>query len=194
MEVTSLAVQIHGGHGFIRQTGVEQLMRDARITPIYEGTNGVQALDLLGRKVFGTGGKSQQMISARMVESMQKFGSLPEIAPYAAELGKRLEQWGKLTAELGAAAMKNPDEVGAAATDYLHIAGYMCLGWCWLVSAGVASKKLAENPDDDFYKAKLVTARHFFTRLLPRVDSHMAAARSGAAGLMALAADQFAIA
>ena len=194
MEVTSLAVQIHGGHGFIRQTGVEQLMRDARITPIYEGTNGVQALDLLGRKVFGTGGKSQQMIAARMVESIQKFGSAPQLAPFAAELGKRLEQWSTLTAELGAAAMTNPDEVGAAATDYLHIAGYMCLGWCWLVSAGVAAARLAETPDDDFYQAKLVTARHYFTRIFPRVDSHMAAARAGASGLMALDADQFAIA
>lgn len=194
MEVTSLAVQIHGGAGFIRETGVEQLMRDARITPIYEGTNGVQALDLLGRKVFGTGGKSQQMISARIVESIQKFGSLPEVAPLAADLGKRLEQWGKLTGELGAAAMKNPDEVGAAATDYLQIAGYMMLAWCWLVAAGVAAKKLAENPDDDFYKAKLVTARHYFTRILPRVESHAAAARAGASGLMALSADQFAIA
>jgi alkylation response protein AidB-like acyl-CoA dehydrogenase len=194
MEVTSLAVQIHGGHGFIRQTGVEQLMRDARITPIYEGTNGVQALDLLGRKVFGTGGKSQQMISARIVDSIQKFGSLPEVAPLAADLGKRLEQWGRLTAELGKLAQNNPDEVGAAATDYLHVAGYICLGWCWLVAAGVAAKKLAENPDDDFYTAKLVTARHFFARLLPRVDSHVAAARAGAAGLMSLTADQFAIA
>jgi alkylation response protein AidB-like acyl-CoA dehydrogenase len=194
MEVTSLAVQVHGGAGFIRETGVEQLMRDARITPIYEGTNGVQALDLLGRKVFGTGGKSQQMISARIVESIQKFASLPEVAPLAAELGKRLEQWGKLTGELGAAALKSPDEVGAAATDYLQIAGYMMLGWCWLVAAGVAAKKLAESPDDDFYKAKLVTARHYFARILPRVDSHAAAARAGASGLMALTADQFAIA
>jgi alkylation response protein AidB-like acyl-CoA dehydrogenase len=194
MEVTSLAVQVHGGAGFIRETGVEQLMRDARITPIYEGTNGVQALDLLGRKVFGTGGKSQQMISARIVESIQKFGTLPEVAPLAADLGKRLEQWGKLTGELGAAAMKSPDEVGAAATDYLQIAGYMMLGWCWLVAAGVAAKKLAENPDDDFYKAKLVTARHYFARILPRVDAHSAAARSGASGLMALTPDQFAIA
>ena len=194
MEVTSLAVQIHGGHGFIRQTGVEQFMRDARITPIYEGTNGVQALDLLGRKVFGSGGKTQQMISARIVESIKQYGAVPELAGFAADLAKRLEQWGKLTAELGAAAMKNPDEVGAAATDYLHIAGYMCLGWCWLMAAGVAAKQLAQAPDDDFYKAKLVTARHFFTRLLPRVDAHMAAARSGAAGLMALTADQFAIA
>ena len=134
------------------------------------------------------------MIAARMVDSIQKFGTLPEVAPFAADLGKRLEQWNKLTAELGAAAMKNPEEVGAAATDYLHIAGYMCLGWCWLVAAGVATKKLAENPDDDFYKAKLVTARHFFTRSPLRVDSHMAAARAGASGLMALAADQFAIA
>jgi len=194
MEVTSLAVQIHGGSGFIRETGVEQLMRDARITPIYEGTNGIQALDLLGRKVFGTGGKSQQMISARMVESIQKFGSLPELAPFAADLGKRLEQWGKLTAEVGKAAMTNPEEVGAAATDYLQVAGYMCLGWCWLVAAGVAAKKLAENPDDDFYKAKLVTARHYFTRILPRMDGHVAAARAGAAGLMALSPEQFAVA
>jgi hypothetical protein len=134
------------------------------------------------------------MISARIVESIQKFAPLPEVAPLAAELGKRLEQWGKLTGELGAAATKSPDEVGAAATDYLQIAGYMMLGWCWLVAAGVAAKKLAESPDDDFYKAKLVTARHYFARILPRIDAHAAAARAGAAGLMALTADQFAIA
>jgi len=194
MEVTSLAVQIHGGHGFIRQTGVEQLMRDARITPIYEGTNGVQALDLLGRKVFGTGGKSQQMIAARIADSIRKFGGMPEIAPLAADLGRRLEQWGRLTAELGLAAKSNPDEVGAAATDYLHVSGYICLAWCWLVAAGVAAKKHAEDPSDDFYTAKLVTARHYFSRILPRVDSHAAAARAGATGLMALTADQFAIA
>ncbi len=72
--------------------------------------------------------------------------------------------------------------------------GYICLGWCWLVAAGVAAKKLAEDPSDDFYMAKLVTARHYFARILPRVDSHAAAARAGAAGLMALTADQFAIA
>jgi len=77
MEVTSLAVQIHGGHGFIRETGVEQLMRDARITPIYEGTNGIQALDLLGRKVFGTGGKSVQMMAARIKERSTSSGRCP---------------------------------------------------------------------------------------------------------------------
>jgi alkylation response protein AidB-like acyl-CoA dehydrogenase len=194
-EVTSLAVQIHGGHGFIRETGVEQLMRDARITPIYEGTNGIQALDLLGRKVFGTGGKSQQMMATRVRDAVQKFGSLPEVAPLAQELARRVDQWDRLTAELGKAAMKNPEEVGAAATDFLQVAGYVCLGWCWLAAAGVAAKKLAAGEaDTDFYKAKLVTARHYFDRILPRVDAHAAAARSGAAGLMALPAEHFAFA
>jgi len=195
MEVTSLAVQVHGGAGFIRETGVEQLMRDARITPIYEGTNGIQALDLLGRKVFGTGGQSVQMMVARIREAIEKFGSLPEVAPLAADLGKRLEQWGKLTMDLGAAAMKNPEEVGAAAADYLAVSGYICLGWCWLAAAGVAAKKLAAgDAEADFYKAKLVTAQHYFGRILPRMDSHAAAARSGSAGLMQLPAEHFAFA
>jgi hypothetical protein len=195
MEVTSLAVQIHGGAGYIRETGVEQLMRDARIAPIYEGTNGIQALDLLGRKVFGTRGKSQQMMVARMRETIEKYGSLPEIAAMAAELGRRLEQWDKLTLELGMAAMKNPDEAGAAATDYLQFAGYMCLGWCWLASAGVAAKQLAAGVEGaDFYSAKIFTARFFFDRLLPRVDAHAAAARAGAAGLMTLPAEHFSFA
>ncbi len=195
MEVTSLAVQVHGGHGFIRETGVEQLMRDARITPIYEGTNGVQALDLLGRKVFGTGGKSQQMMGARIREAAAKFGALPEVSGMAADLLRRLEQWDRLTAELGKAAMGNPEEVGAAATDYLQFSGYVCLGWCWIAAAGVAAKKLAEGPEDaDFYRAKLVTARHYFDRILPRVDAHAAAARAGAAGLMTLPAEHFAFA
>jgi alkylation response protein AidB-like acyl-CoA dehydrogenase len=195
MEVTSLAVQIHGGHGFIRETGVEQLMRDARITPIYEGTNGIQALDLLGRKVFGTGGKSVQMMGARIKEAIDKFGALPEVTPLAVELGKRLEQLGKLTMELGAAAMKNREEVGAAAADYLAVAGYVCLGWCWLAAAGVSAKKLAEGSTEaDFYRAKLVTAKYYFDRILPRVDAHAAAARAGAAGLMELSAEHFAFA
>jgi alkylation response protein AidB-like acyl-CoA dehydrogenase len=195
MEVTSLAVQIHGGHGFIRETGVEQLMRDARITPIYEGTNGIQALDLLGRKVFGTGGKSVQMMVERIREAITKFSTLPDVAPMANELGRRLDQWGKLTMELGAAAMKDREEVGAAASDYLAFSGYVTLGWCWLAAAGVAAKQLeAGAPDADFYKAKLITARFYFDRILPRVDAHAAAARAGAAGLMTLPAEHFAFA
>jgi hypothetical protein len=97
--------------------------------------------------------------------------------------------------ELGMAAMKNPEEVGAAASDYLQFAGYVCLGWCWLASAGVAAKRLAAGaPDPDFYTAKIVTAQHYFGRLLPRCEAHAAAARAGSAGLMALSPEQFAIA
>jgi alkylation response protein AidB-like acyl-CoA dehydrogenase len=170
-------------------------MRDARITPIYEGTNGIQALDLLGRKVFGTGGKSVQMMVARIKEAIDKYAALPEVTPLAVELGKRLEQWGRLTAELGKAAMANPEEVGAAATDYLQVSGYVCLGWCWLAAAGVAAKKIAAgDAEADFYRAKLVTAQHYFDRILPRIDSHAAAARAGAAGLMKLPAEHFAFA
>jgi len=110
-------------------------MRDARITPIYEGTNGIQALDLLGRKVFGTGGKSVQMMAARIKEAIDKFGSLPEVTPLAVGLGKRVEQLGKLTMELGAAAMKNREEVGAAAADYLAVAG-LCLPRLVLAGGG----------------------------------------------------------
>ncbi|HEX9772810.1 MAG TPA: acyl-CoA dehydrogenase C-terminal domain-containing protein [Steroidobacteraceae bacterium] len=192
VEVASLAVQIHGGHGFIRETGVEQLMRDARITPIYEGTNGIQALDLLGRKVFGTAGKSQQAMATRLRESIARFGAVPELAGFAADLARRIDDWDELTVSLGKAATANADEIGAAAVDYLQVSGYLCLGWCWLVAAGVAARRIADGAEEaDFYRAKLVTARHYFERMLPRADAHAAAARSGAAGLMALPAEHF---
>ncbi len=195
VEVASLAVQIHGGHGFIRETGVEQLLRDARITPIYEGTNGIQALDLLGRKVFGTGGRSQQAMAARIRESISRFGAAPELAGFAADLARRVDRWDALTAALTESATGNADEVGAAAFDYLQYSGYLCLGWCWLVAAGVALRRVPEaGAEAAFYRAKLATARHYFERLLPRADAHEAAARAGAAGLMALPAEHFAIA
>ena len=192
VEVTSLAVQIHGGHGYIRETGVEQMMRDARITPIYEGTNGIQALDFLGRKVFGTGGKSQQMVTGTIRKYVEGFADVPELAEMSGVLGKRLDQWDRLTAVLGKAAMGNPEEVGAAATDYLLCAGYICLGFCLLSSAAAAVRKLAEGSSEkDFYGTKLVTAQHYFDRILPRVDAHAAAATAGSAGLMSLPAEHF---
>jgi hypothetical protein len=194
VEVASLAVQIHGGHGFIRETGVEQLLRDARITPIYEGTNGIQALDLLGRKVFGTGGRSQQAMAARIRESIGRFGAIPELAGFAADLARRVDRWDALTEMLAGSATQNADEIGAAAVDYLQYSGYLCLAWCWLVAAGVAARRIPQAASDvPFYRAKLATARHYFERLLPRADAHEAAARAGAAGLMALPAEHFAI-
>ena len=191
VEVTSLAVQIHGGHGYIRETGVEQLLRDARITPIYEGTNGIQAMDLLGRKVLGTGGKSQQAVAALFRKTIQRLAGVGETAGMAKALGERVSQWDALTLDLCKNAMKGPDEVAAAANDYLQFSGYVCLGWCLLASAGVAVRRLGEGvPDPDFYRAKLVTAAHYFDRILPRAEAHAAAARAGAEGLMSLSDEQ----
>jgi hypothetical protein len=197
LEVTSLAIQVHGGHGFIRETGVEQLMRDARITPLYEGTNGIQALDLLGRKVFGTGGRSQQAFAKRIRETIARFERTPEMAGFCESLSKRVEEWDRLTGQIGAAALRNPDEVGAAAVDYLHFSGYVVMGWCWLAAVGVAMPKVEAGEAEreiDFYRAKIVTAAHYFDRILPRADAHAAAARAGASGLMAMPAEHFLIA
>jgi alkylation response protein AidB-like acyl-CoA dehydrogenase len=196
LEVTSLAVQVHGGHGFIRETGVEQLSRDARITPIYEGTNGIQALDLLGRKVLGTGGRSQQMMAARMRGSIAEItaDATAELRVLAEELERRVTQWDALTADLAQAAAADPDEIGAAAADYLQFSGYVCLAWCWLLSASAARRKsTATTIDAQFSVAKLQTARFGFARLLPRVDAHAAAARAGAAVLMDMTPEQFLI-
>jgi hypothetical protein len=184
-------VQIHGGHGYIRETGVEQLLRDARITPIYEGTNGIQAMDLLGRKVLGTGGKSQQAVAALFRKTIQRLAEVAETAGMAKALGERVTQWDALTLDLCKNALKGPDEVAAAANDYLQFSGYICLGWCLLASAGVAVRRLEEGaPDPDFYRAKLVTAAHYFDRILPRAEAHAAAARAGAEGLMSLSDEQ----
>jgi alkylation response protein AidB-like acyl-CoA dehydrogenase len=192
MEVTSLAIQIHGGHGYIRETGVEQMMRDARITPIYEGTNGIQALDLLGRKVFGTGGKSQQVVAGLIRRSVAELADVPEVAGLSEVLNRRLDEWDRLTLQLGKAAMGNPEEVGAAASDYLLFAGYICLGFCLLASAAAGARAIAKGAGEtDFYATKLVTAQHYFDRILPRVDAHAAAACAGSAGLMTLPAEHF---
>jgi len=191
MEVTSLAVQIHGGHGFIRETGVEQLMRDARITPIYEGTNGIQALDLLGRKVFGTRGKSQQMMVGRVRETIAEFDGVKEVAELSAELGRRLEQWDKLTLELGMAAMKNPDEAGGAATDLLRLMALTAMAYMWNRIVVAAHKGLEAGNDNGFYEAKITTARFFMARVLPQTVSLNHQIKAGASTLMALPAEAF---
>ena len=127
-------------------------------------------------------------------ESIARFGAQPELGGFAAALARRVDRWDALTDALAGAATRNADEIGAAAVDYLQYSGYVCLAWCWLVAAGVAARRIPEaGTEADFYRAKLVTARHYFERLLPRAEAHEAAARAGAAGLMALPAEHFAI-
>ena len=192
MECANLAVQLHGGAGFIRETGVEQYLRDAKITCIYEGTNGVQALDLLGRKVLGTGGASVQLVAREIGAALG--ADLPDaLRPWAAELEARVAEWAELTRLVGERVAQEPEELGAAAVDYLNFAGLVLLGWCWLRMAKVATARLASTTAErPFYEGKLITARFYFERLLPRAAAHAAAVRAGAGSLPALTAEHFA--
>ncbi len=192
-ECTSHGVQVYGGHGFIKEWGMEQLMRDTRISCLYEGTTGVQALDLLARKILGSKGEILKPFGAEVTafcvenaadEAMQEF--IQPIMNFGRE-------WQKMTETLGMKAMQNPDEIGAASVDYLMYSGYLTLAYFWAKMAKVALQKLAAgDADSAFYQAKIKTARFYFQRVLPRAAGHKACVENGAEAMMALTADEFA--
>ncbi|MBB4813746.1 alkylation response protein AidB-like acyl-CoA dehydrogenase [Pseudomonas rhodesiae] len=187
LEVTNLGMQIFGGHGYIREWGMEQLARDARIAPIYEGTNGIQALDLLGRKVLGSKGKLLRGFTKIVHKFCAANAEHPQLKGYVAQLNQLNQEWGELTTKVGMAAMKNPDEVGAAAVDYLMYSGYIILAYLWLRMAIAAQS----HSDGEFAKAKLATCEFYFKRLLPRTITHRAAVEAGSECLMSLPAEAF---
>ncbi|WP_433768696.1 acyl-CoA dehydrogenase C-terminal domain-containing protein [Pseudomonas putida] len=194
LEVTNHGMQVFGGHGFIREWGMEQLVRDCRIAPIYEGTNGIQALDLLGRKVLGSQGKLLRGFTKIVHKFCLANAGHPQLAPYVSQLNELNRQWGELTTGIGMAAMKNPDEVGAASVDYLMFSGYIILGYLWLRMALVAQAQLEDGSGDaDFCRGKLATSEFYFKRLLPRTASHRAAIEAGSDCLMQLPAELFAL-
>ncbi len=193
LEVTSLGIQVHGGHGYIRETGVEQYLRDARIAAIYEGTNGVQAADLLGRKVLGSGGQLARLLGGLIGAFCQRHAGYEELADFVPRLTGLLKEWSEMTERLAARIARDPDELGAAAVDYLNFTGYLCYAWCWAKMAAVASTALQRGTTERaFYEAKLTTARFFYQRLLPRAEAHLDATGGGAADVMKLTPDQFA--
>ncbi|MGH8134823.1 MAG: acyl-CoA dehydrogenase C-terminal domain-containing protein [Steroidobacteraceae bacterium] len=193
LECTNLAIQVHGGHGYVRETGVEQYARDARITAIYEGTNGVQALDLLGRKVLGSGGELARLLGGEIGGFCERHARSEELAEFVTRLTGLLKEWSEATESIARRAVRDPDETGAAAMDYLQFTGYLCLAWCWARSAAVAAAALHKGAADaDFYKAKITTARFYFTRLLPRAEAHLDALGAGSSTLMELPESQFA--
>ena len=194
LEVTNHGMQVFGGHGFIREWGMEQLVRDCRIAPIYEGTNGIQALDLLGRKVLGSQGKLLRGFTKIVHRFCLANAGHPQLKGYVAQLGGLNQQWGELTTQVGMAAMKNPDEVGAAALDYLMYSGYIILAYLWLRMALVAQARLeAGSGDAEYCQGKLATCEFYFKRLLPRTTAHRAAVEAGSECLMRLPAEVFAL-
>jgi alkylation response protein AidB-like acyl-CoA dehydrogenase len=183
-EAANLGVQIYGGHGFIKEWGMEQIVRDARIAMLYEGTTGIQALDLIGRKVLGSGGKLLMGFTKlvhKFCEDHKDYGVQKFVEP----LAHYNKEWGELTMKIGEAAMQNPDEAGAAAVDYLMYAGYVTLAYFWAQMAAVAHEKLEAGTDDKaFYEAKIHTAHFYFDRILPRALMHKESMLSGADNLM----------
>jgi hypothetical protein len=186
-------VQVFGGHGFISEHGMEQIVRDTRIACLYEGTTEIQAIDLLGRKVLQTQGallKDFTKIIHKFVEANKDNADLQEFTAPLAALNK---EWGDLTMQIGMKAMQNPEEVGAAAVDYLYFSGYVTLAYLWARMALVAQEKLAgDTTETDFYKAKISTARFYFKKILPRTRSHVDVIATGVAPLFELDAEHFA--
>ena len=179
---TSHCLQVFGGHGYIKEWGMEQYVRDARINMIYEGTNTIQALDLLGRKVLGDNGAKLKKFGALVQAFVEEEGTneaMQEFVNPLAELGDKVT---KLTMELGMKAMGNADEVGAAAVDYLRICGHLVFGYFWARMAKVALEK--QNGGDPFYTAKLATARFYFAKLLPETAGLIRSARAGRSPLL----------
>ena len=183
-ETNNLALQVFGGHGYIEEWGMSQYVRDSRINMIYEGTNGIQALDLLARKILGDGGKRLQKFGAIIAEFAQAQAERPDMQEFIApliDLGKNLTQ---LSMEIAGNAARDANEVGAAANHYLRIVGHLVYGYLWARMARIALDKA--DSGDTFYVGKLHTARFYFQRLLPETAYHFQAARAGAASLMAI--------
>ncbi len=188
-ESTNLALQVCGGYGYTSDYGMEQLVRDCRITQIYEGTNGIQALDLVGRKMSAHMGRYLR----RFFHPVQEFLEAEANGPQAAEMkefvepaAKAFERLQRATAWLAQEAMKNPDQAGAASTDYLHLFGYTALAYLWARAAKVAlaARPSATGDDAAFYEAKLATARFYMQRMLPRHSTHFSNLMAGAATIM----------
>ena len=191
-ESTNLGLQIFGGHGYIHEWGVEQVVRDCRISMVYEGTTGIQALDLIGRKVLGTGGELLKKYTKEVHKYCQSLEDDEALAPYVDTLNGLNKQWGELTMFVGGKAGESLEEIGAASVDYLMFSGYTCLAYTWLRMAKVAQDKLSAGTSEEaFYQAKLTTAKFFFQRILPRAQAHFTAAMAGGETLMELDEAQF---
>ncbi|MCV2883792.1 acyl-CoA dehydrogenase C-terminal domain-containing protein [Aestuariibacter sp. AA17] len=186
-ETTSYGMQVYGGHGYIAEWGMEQLARDTRICTMYEGTTGIQAIDLLARKVLGSNGELLKVFGQEIRTYCQSLRDKQQFNAWANAVESHLDEWLQLTADIGKQAARNPDEVGAAAVDYLMYSGYVTVGYLWLKMAVVAQEKIDSGSNEvDFYQAKLQTAAFYFDRLLTRTRSLVSAMQSGADNLMSM--------
>ncbi|MCO4786067.1 MAG: acyl-CoA dehydrogenase C-terminal domain-containing protein, partial [Marinomonas atlantica] len=191
-ESANHGLQIFGGHGYIADWGMEQNVRDCRIAMLYEGTTGIQALDLLGRKVLMTQGDTLKAFTKIIHKFCKANDSDKGIKHLVKPLAALNKEWGEITLKVGMKAMKNRDEVGAASVDYCMYSGYVTLAYFWARMAKTAQDKLTQGTDEEaFYKAKLQTANFYFERILPRTKAHAEMVLAGSSSLMAMEEEQF---
>ena len=189
-EVTNMGLQIHGGHGYIRETGVEQYVRDARITQIYEGANGIQALDLVGRKLPAHTGRYLRSFFHPVQSWIEEQSVNTELQPFVLPVAKAFGRLQLATGHIAQAGLSNPDEGGAAASEYLRLFGLVALGYLWARMAQISIEKQGGD-DNAFYAAKIITARFFMERVLPQTGALFAAIMSGSNTMMEFPDDTF---
>jgi hypothetical protein len=188
LETTNLALQTYGGHGYVVDHGMEQLVRDVRIALIYEGTNGVQALDLVGRKMPANLGRSLRRFFHPVAAFIESHNEDPDIGALVAPFAKAFGALQLATGFIAQKSLNDPEEAGAASADYLRMFGLVALGFMWVRMAKVAADKQpgAAGEDAAFYKAKRATATFFIERILPQVGGLLYAIKAGKASMMAL--------
>jgi Acyl-CoA dehydrogenases len=185
------AQQVFGGHGYIAEQGMEQFVRDARIAMIYEGANGIQALDLVGRKLPRHGGRAAMAFFGEVTAFAKEHGGNDAMKPFIAPLSTALGHLQQSTMWLMQNAMAKPDNAGAAATDYMKLFGLVVFGYMWARMAKVAQDKIAVGDASAYLKTKLVTGRFFMERMLPETELHQARIQSGSGTTMELPAEAF---
>ncbi|GAB2511113.1 acyl-CoA dehydrogenase C-terminal domain-containing protein [Microbulbifer agarilyticus] len=186
LESTVIGQQVFGGHGFIREWGQEQLVRDVRITQIYEGTNGIQALDLIGRKTVANGGALFELFAADVQQFIDANAGNADLAQFIQPLGTELQRLKDVTASVIEATKQDPNAPGAASVDYLNLFGFVAYAYMWAKVASVANGK-----DEDFYRSQIKTARFYFARLLPQTQALAASVLAGSDTLMDLEEELF---
>jgi hypothetical protein len=189
--VASQAMQVHGGSGYTEHFPASQYLRDARITMIYEGTNGVQALDLVGRKLAANGGRAVMTFFQEVDAYVAEHQGNEQLKPFVDGLADAKAKLQEATFWLMQNGVANPDNAGAASTDYLHVFGLTALAYMWAKMAEAALAKIGAGDADPFYATKLTTGRFFLERILPDAASHLAKLKTGADTMMALPAEAF---
>jgi hypothetical protein len=190
-QVATQSQQVFGGHGYIAETGVEQYVRDARIAQIYEGANGVQAMDLVGRKLALHGGRAIQAFFKLVGDEVAEAKAGGKLKDFAERLGKALGEMQAATLWFMQHGLQNPDQAGAGAYSYMQLGGIVALGLMWLRMAKVSAAALAAGEDAQFHQAKLVTARFFAERIMPDAGALRRKIESGCEAVMALEPEVF---